>query len=160
MRYYSMRYYSMRYYSMRYHVVISPFWYADDDKSVLIFVCWMYGTDVVLTLNEQYVSLYPNICIWLKFDACYMQYEFVMSFSCATLLSKYIIWAMMTMRWSSFVGWMCGTDVVCVDPKRTARTFVLLRVRSDLKVLLVLDAVWGRNPTLTICCPNTRYCNV
>ena len=43
-----------------------------------------------------------------------------------------------------------------VGPKPTARTFLLLlRLCSNLTVLLTFDTVWGRNLTLIMCCPNT-----
>ena len=42
-----------------------------------------------------------------------------------------------------------------VDPGRTARAFALLRACLNSKALLLLDAVYNRNLTLT-CCENTQ----
>ena len=55
---------------------------------------------------------------------------------------------------------MYGTGGYRVGPKQIARTFVLLlHVRLNLKMLLMLDAVWSRNPTLS-CAVQIYYCIV
>ena len=61
--------------------------------------------------------------------------------------------AIMTLRGSLFIEYMAGTAVVLALPSRAGRTFVLLRVCLNLKLLLQYGVV------IILYCPNTLQCN-
>jgi len=83
-----------------------------------------------------------------------MQYEVVILPSCAVQIlynNDDDGFALLDLKW------IYGTALRCVGPGQTGGTCVCM-CPWNLKVLLVFDAVWGRNLTLMcyfICCPNT-----
>ena len=164
----------------------------------LTFVRWIYGTGVVLALNEQLVRLCCWVCAWIgrwlmqyqvaisssytlttmpmhwySFDECMERVSLVLALNeqhvrvyClnSTLLPVVdAIWgrrrllispwcAVQIIHWNGDDGSACVDlrslnvwNGCCVGTKRTARTFVLLRVRMDCAVLFVINAVSGRN---------------
>ena len=95
---------------------------------LLIFVRWMYGTGVVLALNEQHVRLCCCVCAWI--GRCYwwiMQYQDVISSSYTLCIDLHLMNV-----WNG-----CR-----VFPGRTVRTFILLEFDTWYWL-------WGRNFTRT-----------
>ena len=128
-----------------------------NDGSALIFVRGMHGTGVAFAVHEQRVCLYCCVCdcIWrcyeLVFDTVW-GHDFAhmrhFVFCCPNAL-QWRWWLCVDLR--LFDAW----NGYWVGPKPTARTFLLLRVCSNLTMLLVFGVVWGHNLTLDMCCPNT-----
>ena len=150
---------------LRYGVVIilycpNALQYNGDDNFALIFVRWTYKTGIVLVLDEQCVSLLCCMCTRCHWFST--QYEVKVSLSSFTVQIHCNNWWQLYLCGCLFVGWIFvrwlnAWNGCRVGPKRTESTFVLLRMRLNLEVLLVFDAVWGRSLTLSryICCPNT-----
>ena len=86
-------------------------YYYGNDGSVLIFVCWMHGPDVVLVLNQQLVRLYCCVCLNLKVLVISVWCIVIQGnvtlmhalFCCPNTLRTM---AMTALRWSSFVECM------------------------------------------------------
>ena len=109
-----------------------------------------------------------NLEVLLVFDTVWGCSYTLMCYIC--MLSKYTKMAITTLRWSTFVGWMYWLNGYCIGPGRADCTFALLRVRLNLKVLMVFNAVLFNailcgNLTLLICwrwqiCVDLRLLNV
>ena len=99
-----------------------------------------------MTLNEQYVRFYClNVTLLPVVYAVGDLKRLLISPSCAVQIIHYN-----GNDGSACVGF-CSLDLsngCCVVTKRTACTFVLLRVRFNWAVLLVINAVSGRSPKL------------
>ena len=104
-----------------------------------------YGTVSCHTwTNRMYVCVYPWIgrCYWWS-----MQYN-------VSLRAVQIHYNGDDGSACVDFSWLNVWNGYRVGPARTARTFALLRACFNLKAMLLLNAVWGRNPTHT-CCSNT-----
>ena len=103
---------------------------------LLIFIRSMYGTGVVLALNEQTV----RVCAWI--GRCYwwlIQYQAVIS-SSHSLTTMPVHGCILI-----FIWWMCR-----IGSWRTVRTFILLEFDTWYWWSMYELVVWGRNFTRTL----------
>ena len=136
---------------MQYEVVISlscavQIRYNGNGGSALIFVCWMYGTCVVLSLDEQRVrlcclnwaALWVLDSVWGRNNLTIMR--------CANTLQ----W-----RWRLRIDLrLLNAGVGLALHEQAVRLYCCV-CATIWHVLLVFDAIWGRNLILMLCCPNT-----
>ena len=125
--------------------------YNVDDDSALIFVCLMCGTVIGLALNQQRVRFY-YCCVCALIWRCYwhsMQYGVVIAPSLCVVQIHY------NGDGDSALIFVRRTGGVLALNQQAVRLYCCLRVRLNLNVSVVFNAVWGRNFTLIMWCPNT-----
>ena len=100
--------------------------------------------------NSPYVCI--AACAWTWMCYYWRLIQYAISPSCVVQI-HYITMTITALRWFSFVECMAWCRVV---PGQTARTFALLCVCLNLKLLLVFDAVWGCNAS-HLCAVQTHH---
>ena len=99
----------------------------------------MHETGVVLARNEQKVRLYCYVCTWTwRCYWCLIQYGVVVLPSCA-IYAVQIHYNGNDDSALIYLRWLNALNGCCVDPGRADCAFVLLRVRLNLKMLLMLN---------------------
>ena len=124
-----------------YHPNTNTLWHTMAITTLRWYLCvdWMHETGVVLARNEQRVRLYCYVCTWTwRCYWCLIQYGVVVLPSCA-IYAVQIHYNGNDDSALIYLRWLNVLNGCCVDPGRADCAFVLLRVRLNLKILLLLN---------------------